>query len=187
MSPSSLSPPPPHPLPTLTLTCSLCFPLTRWSSHLFRVFLQVLLHRAHCQDRAPARRPPVALHPARVWGRRPPVLPRPLRLTRFRGPRPPVLPRPLRLTRVRGRRPLVLPRPLRLTRVRGPHLIRGSPCRCACTSAVRGRLHCLGHHRRPLLHRGHRYHHRSPRLPVSCHRCTTHRSFTDTHTMFTLW
>jgi hypothetical protein len=66
-----------------------------------------------------------------------------------------------------------------------PLVLRGSSSRCACTSAVRGRLHCLSHHRRSLLRRGHRHHHRSPRLPVSCRLCTTHRS-TDTRGMFTL-
>jgi hypothetical protein len=116
---------------------------------------------------------PLALRPARVRGRRPSVLPWPLRSTRFRGRRPPVLPRPLRSTRVRGRRL--------------PHLLRVSPSRCASTSAVCGLLRCLRHHRRPLLRRRRQHHRHSPRLPVSCRRCTTHRSFTDTRGMFTLW
>ena len=33
----------------------------------------------------------------------------------------------------------------------------------------------------------HQHHRRGPRLPVSRRRCTTHRSFTDTRNMFTLW
>jgi hypothetical protein len=167
---SSLSPPPPHPLPPLTLTCSLCFPLTLWSSHLCRGLLQVLLHRDPCRARVPARRllvTPLALRPARIWGRRPPVLPRPLRSTRFRGRHPPVLPRPLRSTRVRG--------------CRLPHLLRVSPSR------ARLPVTCAACSARPLLRRRRRHHRHSPRLPVSCRRCTTHRSFTDTHGMFTLW
>jgi hypothetical protein len=176
MSPSSLSPPPPHPLPPVTLTCSLCFPLTRWSSHLCGGLLQVLLHRAPCRARVPARRPPampLALRPTRVQGHRPLVLPRPLRSTRVRGCCPPVLPRPLRSTRVQGRQL--------------PHLLHISPSWCASTSAVCGLLHCLSHHRRPLLRRRRRRHRHGPWLPVSCCRCTTHHSFNDTHGMFTLW
>ena len=171
MSPSSPSPPPPHPLPPLTLTSSLCFTLTWWSSHLCRCILQVLLHHALRQTRALARRPPMT--------------PLALRHARVRRRRPPVLHLPLRPTRVWGRQ---LPR-----------LLRVSPSRCTSTSVVRGRLCCFNHHwwpllrqrrlhhRWPLLRRRRLHHRRGPQLPVSCRRCTTHCSFTDTRVMFTLW
>jgi hypothetical protein len=45
MSPYFPTPPPHHPPPTLTLTSSLSFRLTRWSSHLSFLSLQVLDHR----------------------------------------------------------------------------------------------------------------------------------------------
>jgi hypothetical protein len=54
MSSSFPTPPPPHhPPPTLTLTSSLFFRLTRWSSHLFFLSLQVLAH--HLSVLLPAR------------------------------------------------------------------------------------------------------------------------------------
>jgi len=84
MSLSSPSPPPPPHLPPPIRTPSLCFPLTRWSSHFYRCLLQVML------PRAPARRLPVtplALRPARVRRRRPPELLLPLRPQRVRGRR----------------------------------------------------------------------------------------------------
>ena len=161
MSLSSPFPPP----PLRTLTYSLCFPLTRWSSHLCRYFLQVLLRRA------PARRSPgtpSGLYPARA----------------SRGH---LLARPLCTTRVSGHR-------LGLR----PHR-HASPSRCASTSDVPGGRRCLRRHRWPPLRRGHlrhrqrplrqrhRHRRRGPQLPVSRRRCTTHRFFTDTRVMFTLW
>jgi hypothetical protein len=158
MSPSSPSPSPAHPPPLLILIPPPCFPLTRWSSHLFRGLLQVLLPRATYRDPVPAPRSPVL---QRARDRRPSALPRPL-----------VLPRPLRSTRLRRRRPLVLPRHLH-----------GSLCRYTCTSAVRDRRR----HSRSLLHRGLRHHRRSPYLLVLHRRSTTRRCFTGTRGMFTRW
>jgi hypothetical protein len=152
------------------LTSPLCFPLTRWSSHLCSCFLQVLLHRALRRHRALARRRPVTpppLLPVRAW---------PGHL--------PALPLSFRLTGVPGRR-------LRLS-------LRASPSRYLCTSAGPGLRRHLRHRKWPLVRRGHhqwrlplRRGHRRPRRglrpPVSRHRCNTRRYFTDTRAMFTLW
>jgi hypothetical protein len=98
----SLSSPSSAPLPPLLILIPPpCFPLTRWSSHLFHGLLQVLLHRAPCRVPVPAPEP--------VWARRPLALPRPLLLARILGPRFPFLPWPLRSPWIRRRRPLVLP------------------------------------------------------------------------------
>jgi hypothetical protein len=83
MSPSF--PSPAHPPPLQFLIPPPFFPLTRWSSHLFRGLLHVLFRRAPC-------RLPV-LTPRMVWARRPLAWPRPLRLAQLRGPRSSILPR----------------------------------------------------------------------------------------------
>ena len=156
-----LFPPPPLPLPPRSLTSPLCFPLTRWSSHLCRCFLQVLLR---C---ATARRSPVTpqgRYPARAS---------------------------------RGHLP---DRSLRTTRVRLRPLRHASSSRYASTSDMSGWSryrrrhrwwppHRQGRlrHRRGLPRRRHRHRRRGPQLLMSRCRCTTHRFFTDTRVMFTLW
>ena len=76
MSLSFPFPPLPLPLRLRSLTSPLCFLLTRWSSHLSRCFLQVLLRRL-----SPVT--PRGLYPARVPRCHLPA--RPLRLTRVPG------------------------------------------------------------------------------------------------------
>jgi hypothetical protein len=161
MSPSFpfLAPP-----PLRYLTHHPCFPLTRWSSHLFRGLLQVPLRRV-------PGRPPVP-DPQQVRARRPRARPRPLRLVQTRGLRPPLLPRGGRVGRRRRIPSRHLPR----------HLRRGSPRRYECTSAGRGRRRS-----RSLLHRGHRHHRRCLRRLVVPRRSTTRRCCTDTRGMFTRW
>jgi hypothetical protein len=185
---SSPFPPLPLLLPPRSMTSPLCFLLTRWSSHRFRCFLQVLLRRL-----SPVT--PRGLYPARV-------------------PRCHLPARPLRLTRVPGRHLRhryaspsrcvstsdVLPTwaPGRRLRLR-PHHRHVTPSRCASTSDVPGWRRCLrrrrwpplrrGHlrHRRRLLRRQHRPRRRGIQLLGPRRRCTTHRSFTDTRVMFTRW
>ena len=200
------TPPPHHPPPTLTLTSSLSFRLTRWSSHLFFLSLQVLAHRLS------------VLLPARCLAR--------VRWCRLRwchlsaGPRlrsPPGRTGVVGLHRLRGRRyrPLrpaspsrcgstsASPRcPCRRPRDRHRRSLRhASPSRCASTSAScrhRGSHHHRRrrHHRRPLLRRhrrwpsprqGHLHLRRGHPRHVSRRRCTTHRSFTATRGTSTRW
>jgi hypothetical protein len=161
MSPSF---PFPAPLHLRFLTHPICFPLTRWSSHLFRGLLQVPPRRV-------LRRPPVPA-PLRVRAPRPPARPRLIQWVQPRGLRPPLLPRGGRAGYRRRILSRHLPRRLR----------RGSPRRYGYTSAGRG-------HRRSwsLLHRGHRHHRHCLRRPVVSRRSTTRRYFTDTRGMFTRW
>jgi hypothetical protein len=165
--------PPHHPPPTLTLTSSLPFRLTRWSSHLSFLSLQVLAHRL------------LVLLPARCLAR--------VRWCRLSAkPRlrsPPSRAGVVGLHRLRGRRY----RPLRPA----------SPSRYGSTSAGcrrRGshrshRRHHRRPHRCPTLQR----HRRWPRPQGPLHlrrgllrhgsrrRCTTHRSFTATCGTSTWW
>jgi hypothetical protein len=166
MSPYFPTPPPPHhPPPTLTLTSSLSFRLTRWSSHLSFLSLQVLAH--HLSVLLPAR------YLARVrWCR---VSAEP----RLRSP--PGRARVVGLHRLRGRRlrPLRPASPSRCgstsagCRRRGSHLHRRRPCRC--------------HRRWPSPRQGHLHLRRGHPRPVSRRRCTIHRSFIATRGMSTRW
>jgi hypothetical protein len=170
--------PPHHPPPTLTLTSSLSFRLTRWSSHLFFLSLQVLAHRlsvlllARCLARV-------------RWCR--------LRWCRLSAePRlrsPPGRAGVVGLHRLRGRRY----QPLRLA----------SRSRCGSTSADyrrwgsplhrrrrRHRHRCLllrWHRRWPSPRQGHLHLRRGHPRHVSRRRCTTHRSFTATRVTSTRW
>jgi hypothetical protein len=165
---SSMSPsfPFPAPLHPRSLTHPICFPLTRWSSHLLCGLLQVPPRRVLSQPSVPA--------PLRVRAPRPPVRPRLLQLVQTRGLRPPLLPRGGRAGRRRRTPSRHLPRQLR----------RGLPRRYGYTSAGRG------HRRswfRSLLRREHRHHRHCLRRPVVSRRSTTRRFFTDTRGMFTRW
>ena len=180
---SPFPPPPPLRLPPRSLTSPLCFPLTRWSSHLSQCFLHVLLRR-----RSPVT--PRGRYPARAsrghlpeWS---------LRTTRVRL-QPHRHASPSRCASTSDVPTTWVPdRRLR------PHR-HASPSRCASTSDVSGWRRCLRRHRWPPLRRGHlrhrrrlprrrhRHRRRGPQLVVSRRRCTTHRFCTDTRVMFTLW
>ena len=175
MSLSSPFPPPPLSLPPRSLTSPLCFPLTRWSSHLCWCFLQVLLR----------------LYPARVS--RGHLSAQPLRTTGSRtGDSDPI--GTLRPTS--ARLPATCPRRWSRTGDSGPTgTLRPTG---AHISAVPDWRRCLRRHGVPLF-AGVSYATGSvfpasdtdtvprPQLPVSRRRCTTHRFFTDTRVMFTLW
>lgn len=177
MSPYFPTPPPPHhPPPTLTLTSSLSFRLTRWSSHLSFLSLQVLAH--HLSVLLPAR------YLARVRWCRVSAAPR-LRS-------PPGRARVVGLHRLRGRRyqPLRLALPSRCgstsadCRRRGSHLHRRRrrhrhrPHRC---------LLLRQHRRRPSPRQEHLHLRRGHPRHVSRRRCITHRSFTATRGTSTRW
>jgi hypothetical protein len=169
MSPYFPTPPPHHPPPTLTLTSSLSFRLTRWSSHLSFLSLQVLAHRLS------------VLLPARCLARV-----RSCHLSaepRLRSP--PERAGVVGLHRLRGRqyRPLRPASPNRCEstsagcRRRGSHLHRRRPHRCP-----------LQRHRRwPSPRQGHLHLRRGHPRHVSRCRCTTHRSFTATRDTSTRW
>jgi hypothetical protein len=168
MNPHFPTPPPHHPPLTLTLTSSLSFRLTRWSSHLFSLSLQVLAHRLS------------VLLPARCLAQ--------VRWCRLRWCRLSMAPRlrsrPGRagvvgLHRLRGHRY----QPLQLT----------SPSWCGSTSTdYRRRVSPLSRRRRchrrwPSPCQGHLHLRRSHPQHVSRRRCTTHRSFTATRSTSTRW
>jgi hypothetical protein len=172
MSPYFPTPPPHHPPPTLTLTYSLHSRLTRWSSHLSFLSMQVLTHRLS------------VLLPAWCLARV-----RWCRLRRYRLSVEPRLRSPpgqagvVGLHRLRGRRYRPL-RPASLSRCgstsagchrRGSHLHR------------RRRRHHRRPHRWPSPRQGHLHLRRGLLRHVSRRRCTTHRSFTATRGTSTRW
>jgi len=153
MSLSFCFPPPQLLPPARTLTYLLCFPLTRWSSHLCRCFLQVLLRHAPRRSPTPARRLPVTprgLYPA--WASRGHLPGWPLRTTRVSGRR-------LRLWPHRHASPSRcsftsdVPTPRVPDRQLRPHR-HASPSRCVSTSDVPDWRRCLRRHRWPAYATG---------------------------------
>jgi hypothetical protein len=172
MSPFFPTPPPHHPPPTLTLTSSLPFRLTRWSSHLSFLSLQVPTHHMS------------VLLPARCLARV-----RSCSLRRCRLSAEPCLRSPP------GRAGVVGLHRLQSRRFRP--LWPASPSQCGSTSASRRRrgsnlrhrrrCHRRRHHRWPSPRQGHLHLRCGLLRHVSRRRCTTHLSFTATHGMSTRW
>jgi hypothetical protein len=182
MSPYFPTPPPPHhPPPTLTLTFSLSFRLTRWSSHISFLSLQVLAHRLSVllPARCPTRFRWCRLRWCRLRWRRLSAEPR-LQSPPGRagggtapptGPSVPTPParfaQPVRVYQRRLPSPGFAPPPPPSPSPPVP----SPPAATSVAQSRQGHLH---------LRRGHPRH-------VSRRWCTTHRSFTATRGTSTRW